>query len=255
MPWLSTEGASHQIADGETTVGSGEGAGWRLVSRDLAPRHFVIARRGVEVSVRPCTVDGIISVNGTQPGSNVTTLQDGDTIDAGSARFVFSIDRPGTYKPTSTPDAHLVEARGGVVHPLSLQSVGIGRDRLNAIVIGDPTASRFHAEVRKEAGGYVLHPHGSSGTLVNGRHAGSATRLQDGDRIEIANVELRFVVGSPPEGGRRAEQAANDAFSQRPTVIQTTAFEIPPEVQMKRARWPWVAAIIVIGALAWVLMR
>jgi predicted component of type VI protein secretion system len=255
MPWLTTEGASHQIAEGETTVGSGEGARWRLVSRDLAPRHFVIARRGAEISVRPCTVDGIISVNGSQSGSNTTTLHDGDTIDAGSARFVFSVDRQGSYKTVETPEAHLAEVRGGVIHPLSLQSVGIGRDRLNAIVIGDPTASRFHAEVRKEAGGYVLHPHGSSGTLVNGRRVGSATRLQDGDRIEIANVELKFVLGSPPAGGRRAEQGANDAASQRPTVIQGTAFEIPPESPTRPGRWLWVAAVIVIAGVAWLLLR
>src|SRR5215216_5522825 len=195
MPWLTTEGASHQLPEGETIVGSGAHAGWRLPGHDLAARHFVIERRGSRVTIRPCGVVNIIAVSGAQSSANTRELKDGDTIDAGSARFVYSSERSGSYPAVAVGPAHLVEVRSGVVHDLAASAVGIGRDRSNAVVVRDPTASRFHAEIRREAGGYVLRPRGSSGTALNGKRIGSPERLRDGDRIEIANVDFRFAAG------------------------------------------------------------
>lgn len=255
MPWLTTEGASHQIAEGETIVGSGPNAGWRLASHDLAARHFVLHREGLRVTVRPCGVDGIVAVNGSQAAAAPVALRDGDTIDAGSARFLFSSERSGSYPAQPVPPAHLVETRAHVAHALATTSVGIGRDRLNTIVVRDPTASRFHAEIRREAGGYVLHPHGSSGTLLNSRRIGSPERLRDGDRIEIANVELRFVSGPVPDGATTAQRVADDESGHRPTVIQTAVMEIPAEDRTPTARWIWVAAAVVIAATIYLATR
>jgi predicted component of type VI protein secretion system len=255
MPWLTTEGASHQLTDAETIVGSGEQADLRLESSDLATRHFIVERKGEGFTVRPCSVDDVIAVNGTQAGANSRELHDGDTIDAGTARFLFSTERSGAYPAVAVLPAHLIEMRDGVSYPLSLQSVGIGRDRLNSVVIRDPTASRYHAEIRREAGGYVLHPFGSSGTLVNGSRVGSPVRLENGDRIEIANVELRFVTGSAPEGARHAERAANDESSQRRTVVGGAAMEVPSEDNSRSTLWIWVAAGAVIAATIYLATR
>ena len=255
MPWLTTEGASHQIADGETIVGSGPNAGWRLVSRDLAARHFVVTRSGGTVTIRPCGVDAIIAINGSQSASGPVDLRDGDTIDAGGARFLFSAERSGSYPAQAVAPAHLFETRAGIAHALTAASVGIGRDRLNSVVVRDPTASRFHAEIRQEAGGYVLHPHGSSGTLVNGRRVGSPARLQDGDRIEIGNAELKFVTGPIPAGARTAEPVADDETAHRPTVMDAAAMEIPPETPTRSARWLWIAAVLVVAATIWLASR
>ena len=255
MPWLTTEGAAHQIAEGETIVGSGPHAGFRLVMHDLAARHFVVKRDANRVTIRPCGVDAIIAINGVQAAAKESDLRDGDTVDAGNVRFVFSAERSGAHPALSVGPAHLIETRSGTAHALATPSVGIGRDRLNAVVIRDPTASRFHAEIRREAGGYVLHPHGSSGTLVNGLRVGSPTRLNGGDRIEIANVEMRFVLGPVPEGARRAEQVADDESSHRPTVIDGTAMEIPSEEKSGSAWWIWVAAAVVVAATIWLASR
>lgn len=255
MPWLTTEGESHQLVDGETVVGSGPQADWRLESHELATRHFIIERSADHFTVRPCGVDDVIAVNGTQAGLHPLALHNGDTIDAGTARFLFSADRSRTSPPVSVGPAYLTETRGGTVYPLVLQAVGIGRDRLNAVVIRDPTASRYHAEIRKEAGGYVLHPFGSSGTLVNSRVAGSPLRLEDGDRIEIANVELRFALGPAPEGARPPAPAANDESSQRRTVIGAPAMEIPREDKRPSTIWIWVAAAVVVAATIYLATR
>jgi predicted component of type VI protein secretion system len=251
MPWLTTEGGSHQIAEGETVVGSGTEAGWSLPGHDLAPRHFAIGRSGSRVTIRPCGIDNIIAINGAQSAAQPRDLNDGDVIDAGSARFLFSLERSGSYPSISVGPAHLAETREGIVHPLILGSVGIGRDRLNTVVVRDPTASRFHAEIRREAGGYVLHPHGSSGTLVNRRRIGSPERLADGDLIEIANVEFRFIAQAAPAEARTAEPAADDELSHRPTVIQTAVMEIPsePEQKARFAKWTWIAVILAVAGL------
>ena len=256
MPWLTTEGASHQIAEGETVVGSGARATWRLPSHDLAARHFIVERSGSKVSIRPCGVDSVIAINGRQAAASGVELRDGDTIDAGESRFLFSSERSGSFPAVAVAPAHLIETRSGVAHPLAKPSVGIGRDRQNAVVVRDATASRFHAEIRREAGGYVLHPHGSSGTLVNGRRLGSPERLGNGDRIEIANMELRFVAGPVPEGARSAEPMADDGGSQRPTVIQSAATEVPSVERRPRAAWLVIGVVLLVAAATvWLVMR
>lgn len=255
MPWLTTEGASHQVAEGETIVGSGPHAGWRLASQELAARHFVLQRSGPRVTIRPFGIDAVVALNGAQIGAQAVELHDSDTIDAGSARFLYSGERSGAYPAVTATPGHLVETRGGIAHALTTPSVGIGRDRLNAIVVRDPTASRFHAEIRREAGGHVLHPHGSSGTLVNGRPLGSPERLKDGDRIEIANVEFRFVAGPVPADARTAERGADDGSSHRPTVIQTAIMEIPAEDKSPSTTWIWVAAAVVIAVTIYLATR
>lgn len=254
MPWLTTEGASHQIIDGETVVGSSQDAGWQLSGRGLAARHFIVGRSDLRVTVRSCGVDNIIAINGVQSGAQPHVLRDGDVIDAGAARFLFSSERAAAYPSVSVGPAHLVDARGQTAYDLGAPAVGIGRDRLNQIVVRDPTASRFHAEIRREAGGYVLHPHGSSGTTVNGRRLGSPIRLSDGDRIEIANMEFRFVTGAVPPGTLPAEPAPDDESGRRRTVEEIPPAEIP-SARSTHAKWLLRLGmlVLIIAALALVL--
>src|ERR1700689_96742 len=72
------------------------------------------------------------------------------------------------------------------------EPVTFGRGDDNDIVLTDSSASRNHAEVRKEAGGYVIYDRGSSnGTWVNGA-AVSGRPLQPGDQIMIGDELFRF---------------------------------------------------------------
>jgi hypothetical protein len=57
----------------------------------------------------------------------------------------------------------------------------------------------MHAEVARDAEGYVLHAHGATGTRVNGQPVGPECRLEEGDLIEIAFTTLRFTT-EPPTG-------------------------------------------------------
>ena len=92
-------------------------------------------------------------------------------------------------------------AQAGKHFTVSSESITFGRDHGNDVVISSVLASRVHAELRAEAGGYVLHDRGSSnGTWVNGRRV-TAQRLQPGDEIVVGGETFRFEM---PEAAARA---------------------------------------------------
>ena len=75
--------------------------------------------------------------------------------------------------------------------------VTFGREEDNEVVINDPSVSRWHAELRQEADGYVLTDrHSSNGTWVNGA-AITTHHLRSGDEIMIGDQKLRFEVSDP----------------------------------------------------------
>lgn len=76
--------------------------------------------------------------------------------------------------------------RGGIL--------GIGRDPRNELVLSDDRVSRNHAQIRQEAGGYVIYDQGSTnGTFVNGQQVASQV-LRDGDEIRIGDTRLIFQI-------------------------------------------------------------
>ncbi|MFI5497012.1 FHA domain-containing protein [Actinoplanes sp. NPDC051859] len=76
--------------------------------------------------------------------------------------------------------------------PLGGTPLTFGRLPGNGVTLTGTFASRRHAEIRREAGGWVLHDHDSSnGTLVNGRRV-TVRMLQPGDLITIGQEIFCF---------------------------------------------------------------
>jgi pSer/pThr/pTyr-binding forkhead associated (FHA) protein len=96
----------------------------------------------------------------------------------------------------SGADAWLVDERWFKAYPLASRTT-IGRSANSTIILRDPAVSRVHAEVRREALGFVLRARGSAGTKVNGVRVGGECALQEGDVIEIAYSNLRFTQRAP----------------------------------------------------------
>ncbi|HEY7544857.1 MAG TPA: SpoIIE family protein phosphatase [Blastocatellia bacterium] len=72
----------------------------------------------------------------------------------------------------------------------------IGRSSRNDICLGDPFASRLHAELRKEGDHVLLIDNGSAnGTYLNGQRLTGTARLYVGDRIRIGETEIEYAVG------------------------------------------------------------
>lgn len=267
MPWLAG-GWSHEpreLRDGEIIVGGGAEASWRLSAADLMPRHFVLVTQTGTVTIRAFNTDSVVVVNGEQLSSAAHRLNDGDVITAGNARFVFSDAEPAARRvtPPAPTSAYLVDVRAKTAYRLVNRSTGIGRDASNAIIVRDPTASRFHAEVRREAGGFVLHPRGSAGTLVNNRRAGAPYMLEDGDFIEIAFRVLRFATGplAPDERVAGTTPSPSDELSRRPTIPRDRTPSTQAAIEASSgSRWTaiaiWTGVVLAAAVVGgWILGR
>jgi len=79
--------------------------------------------------------------------------------------------------------------------PLHKPVTTIGRAEDNDIVVDDRWVSRYHAQVRREGGRYVIVDQDSkNGTLVNGKRVSSPTVLADGDQFQVTPlIKLTFV--------------------------------------------------------------
>jgi hypothetical protein len=105
--------------------------------------------------------------------------------------------QPAAQAAAAPPDreAELVLIEDGKpsrAFPLSKQRVIIGRLAESDVVLADPGASRRHAEVRRDHGGYVITDLGSTnGTMVNEATIGERP-LEEGDRITIGRTVLEF---------------------------------------------------------------
>ncbi len=225
MPFLEHEENTREITSGETLVGSGSQAGWRLQTSDLAARHFSIGVNGDGATVKPYSAQNIVVVNGRQVALSGVRLADGDQISAGSAHFVYieDVNKPRTASAAVAGSAaYLVDEREKRAYPLKKKTVNIGRDAASQVPIKDPSVSRFHADVRSEAGQFVLYAMGSAGTRINGQAVSAPQLLEEGDLVEIGGTTLRFT-RQAPAGGIKVQSGADndleDASARRSTMI------------------------------------
>jgi predicted component of type VI protein secretion system len=201
MTWLEYNDSLQELPGGEVVVGGGSQATWRIQHMDLRPRHFVIESAADKAMLRPFSSDSVVALNGKQVSSEACALSDGDMIEAGSGRFWFRETAKKQGKPVEDAiTAHLLDVSHGKAYSLARTSTLLGRDPHNAVVLMDPTVSRFHAEIRREAGGFALHAMGSTGTAVNGRLVAVPYLLEEGDEVSIAGTVFRFTRSELPQG-------------------------------------------------------
>jgi pSer/pThr/pTyr-binding forkhead associated (FHA) protein len=252
--WLVTGSLTRELRDGEVMVGSGADADWRVPTADLMPCHFTITVHGLNASLKPASNDNVVAVNGKQLAGAPYLLNDGDVIAAGSGRFVFFEEspKPVAEEPPVPGRAFLVNESASVAHELVSRSTPIGRDVSNSIVVRDPGASRFHAELRREAGGFALHSMGSSGTMRNGQRIDGPVLLAEGDVIEVAYAKFRFTTTPPPGMAIAALSDARDILSRRNPTLATGKISVVPASGgplSGRMVGLIVAALIVAGLL------
>ena len=255
MAWLEYDARLRRLPEGETVVGAAPNAGLQVGNADLLPRHFVLRVEGDSVAIRIWSADTVLALNGRQLGTGEYPLEDGDTISAGSIHFHIWRSEPELSAVTSdgqdnrVPKAHLIDIRDNVAYLLDRVSTNIGRSTANVIRVKDPTASRFHAQVRREAGGFALHSIGSSGTRINGRRVAAPQLLEDGDEIEIAFTTLRYTRATPPEGVTIVARSSSEPseWADRPTVVRE-------RISLRRwrrsaARAPLGAPMLIVGGV------
>ena len=95
-------------------------------------------------------------------------------------------------KATSEQNPSLTDPTGRE-HPLTGETITIGRAIQNDIVITSKRVSREHARVRREGWRVMLEDLGSTnGTFLNDERILAPVALHDGDRIKIGDVILAF---------------------------------------------------------------
>ncbi len=96
-------------------------------------------------------------------------------------------------------------------------TVGVGREPGNEILIASPHVSRRHAVITWRSGWFVISDLGSlAGTQVNGRLIDAPTPLHGGDILTFFDVEMSFhLVAQRKESGTQA--------ASQPAVITASA--------------------------------
>ena len=254
MPFLEHGTSSIEVTPGELLVGSGAQATWRVLNSDLAARHFTVRlEKDGTALLRPYSPSTIVVVNGVAAAQQGTVIRPGDVIAAGSAWFTF-LDRLDAPRPPRAGEgehgAHLVDDRGRRAFPLARRSVSIGRDAGAGIPVREPTVSRFHADVRAEAGAFVLYSMGSAGTHVNGQRVGAPRVLEEGDTIQIASAVFRFTRGALPAGVTLAsvEEHDDDATTGHSSSTTLRGVDDVPTLQ-RTPRRPGLLVVALLAAL------
>lgn len=202
MPWLQYGTRLRKLPDGVTVLGSGDDATLHVEDVDLMPRHLIVHPRQDHVEVSAFSPDVVVVVGDRQVGSEPCRAAYGAPIRAGSAEFRIWKEQPAQREPVEPRAApgFLVDLTANAAYPLDRLATSIGRASTNVIRLSDPTASRFHATIRREAGGHAIHVIGSAGGTVNGRRVATPCMLVEGDLIEMAFASFRFTRGPLPPG-------------------------------------------------------
>lgn len=260
MPYLELRDELRELPPGETIVGSGAQSSWRIQKLDLAAKHFAV-RVGPDggVVVRATSTQNVVLVNGHQIGLQGTDLKDGDIITAGMASFYFVRDAAAPHAHDAEArgaEPHLLDERSRVAYPLSRKSVTIGRDSLSSIFVRDPHVSRFHADIRAEAGAYVLYAMGSAGTQLNGRRVSFPRALEEGDRLEIGDTSFVFTRQPLPPGTRvnDGSDEADRTFADRATGVHPLQIDEDtgegPRYRRRRSPLIPILLVLLLGFIA-----
>ncbi|MBN1334484.1 MAG: FHA domain-containing protein [Deltaproteobacteria bacterium] len=189
------------LEQGTYLVGRAEDSALVLPDIAVSRRHARIT-----VTLAHVLVEDIGSSNGTYVRGRPIRRQevaDADEVLIDPFVLVFSVPPA----PDLPEDAHPVEAGPRLdvlagpgmraTYPLSGIGLTLGRSEQRDVVLADPAASRRHAEVFQQDGRWYLRDFGSiNGTWVNDQRIREHA-LQDGDRIRIGSVEMRFVDPAP----------------------------------------------------------
>ncbi|GAB4113460.1 MAG: hypothetical protein Fur005_28870 [Roseiflexaceae bacterium] len=135
----------------------------------------------------------------------------------------------------------------------------IGRESSNTIVVGSGRASRRHAMLRADAGGYVLSDLGSgNGTLVNGQQIKQEYRLRSGDLFEIGDELFRYEAGEAYIASTlKPENRPIKPKTSPPTPRPSAPSSTPPPAQQpmaprSRPTLPWkliIAGVVLLIAI------
>ena len=151
----------------------------------------------------------------------------------------------------------LIERSGpnpGETFELEKESITMGRDVTNDVVLADPEVSRQHARINRTPGGYVLEDLGSTnGTFVNGERLVAPRVLNPGDLVGLGeDVTLTFeataseaaatVMAGSDQQVPQQPPAQQPAQQRQPTPPAQAAAPAAPGEEEDEGRRRWILA-------------
>jgi len=108
------------------------------------------------------------------------------------------------------------------IYELSKDTISLGRDITNDIVINDPEVSRHHGRLIRGGGGYTMEDLGSTnGTFINGQRLNGARPLNGGDTMGLGETvtlsyEAAVMPGAPVSPASVGTMVGQSPLAQNP---------------------------------------
>jgi len=196
------------------------------VEETLAPNHFLVRLSlqdyerlsGVADSLS-AEMESLVITHTNQKGYHLITrphldFQSDGSLREGEFTITASLDEPAKAQPSTEKVGVgqqpaqmesrlgvltvLAGEKAGISHNLEKAKTSIGRAEENDLVMADPRASRFHAEIDRAPSGYIIRDlESTNGTMVRGRRIRERL-LEDGDTLAIGETEMRFGLITDP---------------------------------------------------------
>lgn len=150
---------------------------------------------------------------------------------------------------------HSFEHKAYPIHadrPLS-----IGRETACDITVNEVAVSRHHAEIRQEGDGFVLHPVGSTTTVMNSMPVVAPQPLHEGSTFMIGSMKFIFTRERLPVAMKIATPVDRPATvdGKRPTLTfpgQPNAPELQqPSSGLKMMPFVLLAVVVIVGGAAY----
>lgn len=244
-------GAVFPVDKDVVTIGSGSRNDIAILDNDVSREHCKLVRKGAEYELHDLDSRYGTFVSGQRvrgiwmliPGTiielgDAVTLEFQQDEDAELAQSELPRQRWDTTRTTADPDSHpflvlMTGPKPGTPYPLQGDTINLGRDLSNDILIQDPEISRFHLRLRRVGSGYEVEDlKSTNGVLVNGERLSEKRILQPDDVLQVGTmVEFRYTWDPNSSGaGKKATASAPatepGATQGPPPVRETTETNI-----------------------------
>ena len=218
LMWLAVtggpdKGKTHQLTEGDTTIGRDQGTGLVLADAAVSRRHALVRYQDGKATLYDIGSTGGTRLNGEVMGGK--TLPVGGSITIGETQLVVvDVDAQQAETPAASEGATMVAGPAGSGSGVAIVRSGpdagksfslpaedalIGREPECHVLLSDPAASRMHALVRRQGDSFVVFDLGSrSGTQVEGETI-TGKPLSNGDVISVGRSELAVMQPESPK--------------------------------------------------------
>lgn len=225
-------GKVYELTADTVTIGRGAKNDIVIDNADVSRDHCRLVRVASDYEVHDLNSANGTFVNGLRVAGNrilppSSLIELGDTVTLEYERGSLDAATPSHQmrKPTEPLDSFFLVLKMGReperVYTLQTETIRVGRDLSNDIVIQDPEVSRWHLQFHREEGGYAIKDLGSTnGTSVNGVRLTTPKQLAFNDLIELgSSTRLYYVrtLSDVPETSQSEEVAP---FSQDVSATQ-----------------------------------